>query len=157
MSTDSSLGIRQIEARLPIRSPFLMVDRVLESSERQIVTLKNVTVNEWFFAGHFPGDPLMPGSLILEGMAQSAGLLAQGLAQPEQRALGYLVGVEAARFRRRVVPGDQLIYRAELLRRRGELFRVGVEARVAEELVAQATLSLMLSITDGEEAHERGR
>jgi beta-hydroxyacyl-ACP dehydratase FabZ len=143
------LSIQGIQAQLPIRYPFLMVDRVLECSERIIVTLKNVTADEWFFEGHFPGDPLMPGSLILEGMAQSAGLLAQVIAGRGGGSLGYLVGVDGARFKRKVIPGDQIIYRAELLRARGELFRIAVEARVADELAAEATLSLMLAtLTD---------
>lgn len=138
------LNIQEIQAHLPIHYPFLMVDRVLECSERAIVTIKNVTVDEWFFVGHFPGDPLMPGSLILEGMAQSAGLLAQAFTG-RKGSLGYLVGVDGARFKRKVVPGDQIVYRGEMLRARGELYRIAVEADVADELVAHATLSLMLA------------
>ena len=145
-----ALMIQDIQAQLPIRYPFLMIDRVLECSERTLVALKNVTADEWFFEGHFPGDPLMPGSLILEGMAQSAGLLAQTIAGRGGGSLGYLVGVDGARFKRKVIPGDQIIYRAELLRARGELFRLAVEARVADELVAEATLSLMLATLDDE-------
>jgi 3-hydroxyacyl-[acyl-carrier-protein] dehydratase len=131
-------GIRQL---LPLRYPYLMLDRILEEGEGRVVALKNVTVNEPFFQGHFP-DPLpavMPGTLILEAMAQTAAfLLPEGSGH-----VGYLVGVEQARFRRRVVPGDQLTLSASLLRSRGGLVQARVEASVAGEIVATATVSLL--------------
>ncbi len=140
---------------LPLRFPFLMVDRVLERTEDRAVALKNVSQNEWMFEGHFPGRPVMPGTLLVEGMAQTAGLLIAGLTGSD-RALGYLVGADHARFRRQVGPGDQIVYEAKLLRARRSLFRFEAEARVDDEAVAKATISLMAetpadpeSATDG--------
>lgn len=128
----------EIRRILPHRYPFLMVDRVLEWGEGYVRALKNVTANEPFFVGHFPERPVMPGVLILEGMAQTVGLLV-GRDRPR---LGYLVGVDRARFRRPVVPGDQLIYEAELERVRQGFYRARVSARVNETVVAEAVLSI---------------
>lgn len=127
---------------LPLRYPYLMVDRVLEREPARVVAVKNVSQNEWFFVGHFPGRPLMPGTLLIEGMAQTAGILMQQFSNHPQ-AQGLLVGVDGARFRRPVVPGDQVLYDAKLLKARGGLYRMEVAARVDGELVAEAVLSLM--------------
>jgi 3-hydroxyacyl-[acyl-carrier-protein] dehydratase len=135
---------------LPIRYPFLMVDRLLERGPGRVVAVKNVSYDEWFFAGHFPDRPIMPGTLLMEGMAQTAGLL---LAEGSKRAGGLLVGIDQARFRRQVVPGDQVVYEAKLLRARRGLYRVEAEARVEGELVAEAIISLM-SDSEGEPADE---
>lgn len=131
-------GIRRL---LPLRYPYLMIDRILEDGEGCVVALKNVTIDEPFFQGHFP-EPhpaVMPGTLILEAMAQTAAFLLLGEGGEE----GYLVGVEKARFRRRVVPGDQLVLRARALRKRRGLLQAEVEASVGGELAAAATVSLM--------------
>lgn len=127
---------------LPLRYPFLMVDRVLERNAERVVAVKNVTHDEWFFTGHFPERPIMPGTLLIEGMAQTAGVLVGVHADPATGAStqGLLVAVDRARFRRQVVPGDQVIYRASLLRTRGDLYRAQAEARVDGERVAEATL-----------------
>jgi len=114
-----------------------MVDRVLEIGEDSIKALKNVTINEPFFVGHFPDEPVMPGSLILEGMAQTAGILLSALTKSP---MGYLVGVDEARFRKKVVPGDTLIYVAHLIKRREDLFKTQVTATVGGEKVAEAVL-----------------
>ncbi len=132
-------GIEEIQRLLPIRFPFLMVDRLIEIGEDSVKALKNVTINEPFFAGHFPSEPVMPGSLILEGMAQTAGLL---LGILTKSPMGYLVGVDGARFRKKVVPGDTLIYKAHLIKRRENLFKTQVTATVNGEKVAEAVILL---------------
>jgi beta-hydroxyacyl-ACP dehydratase FabZ len=138
-----ALGIQQILRLLPHRYPFLLVDRILSVSEGPIVAgskvtgLKNVSVNEPFFQGHFPENPVMPGVLILECMAQVAGcLFFAGEAEPEKKLM-YLSGVDKARFRRPVVPGDQLVVVAEIVQVRSNLVRMKAEARVDGVLCAE--------------------
>jgi 3-hydroxyacyl-[acyl-carrier-protein] dehydratase len=126
---------------LPHRYPFLLVDRVLEWGEGRVRVLKNVTHNEPFFVGHFPQRPIMPGVLILEGMAQAVGLL---LSREQPGQSGYLVGVERARFRRPVQPGDQIIYEAKVERGRAGFYRARVQASVAGAPVADAVISVAL-------------
>ncbi len=131
-------GIRRI---LPLRYPYLMIDRILQEEEGLVVALKSVTINEPFFQGHFP-EPLpaiMPGTLILEAMAQTAAFLLTG----QVRSVGYLVGVDEARFRSKVVPGDRLILTARTLKARQSLVKAKVEARVEDELAASAIISLV--------------
>jgi len=135
-------GIRRV---LPHRYPFLLIDRVLECDDQQVVALKNVTANEPFFQGHFPPplEAVMPGVLIVEAMAQTAAFLALE-SDGENPKMGYLVGIEKARFRRKVVPGDRLRLEAKLARRKRELLRVDVTAHVDDEEAASATLSIVL-------------
>ena len=136
-------GIRQL---LPLRYPYLMIDRVQREEEGLVVALKNVTINEPFFQGHFP-EPLpavMPGTLILEAMAQTAAFL---LAR-DGRGEGYLVGVDEARFRRKVVPGDRLLLTARVLRKRAGLVKAKVEAEVDGELAASAVISLVAPVSE---------
>lgn len=132
----------EIRRILPHRHPFLLVDRVLEWGERRVRALKNVTNTEPFFVGHFPQRPIMPGVLILEGMAQTVGLL---VSQENPGQSGYLVGVDRARFRRPVQPGDQLIYEAELRRGRAGFYRAWARATVAGTVVAEALLSVAIA------------
>jgi beta-hydroxyacyl-ACP dehydratase FabZ len=123
----------------------LLVDRVLEiEPDQSIVALKNVTINEPFFDGHFPGQPVMPGVLILEGMAQAGGILL--LEDPARRAgkLIYFMSIERARFRRPVVPGDQLRFEVEVVRRRRQHAKLAGRALVDGELVAEALVSSAL-------------
>jgi 3-hydroxyacyl-[acyl-carrier-protein] dehydratase len=138
------LDIEAIRRRLPLRYPYLMIDRIVEESDDRIVALKNVTVNEPFFQGHFP-EPLeavMPGTLILEAMAQTvAFLILQG--DRGEQLEGYLVGVDKARFRRKVVPGDQLRVEARCTRAKRGLLRADVSASVDGEPAASATISLL--------------
>lgn len=138
-----SQDLQQILGRLPHRYPFLLVDRVLEcTSGESILALKNVTYNEPFFPGHFPGRPVMPGVLILEAMAQVTALLAFDPARDGARAdsIYYLVGVDKARFKRPVVPGDQLLITARLTREIRGIYRFEAEARVEGRLVASAEI-----------------
>ena len=134
-------GIRKL---LPLRYPYLMIDRVETEEEGLVVATKNVTINEPFFQGHFP-EPLpavMPGTLILEAMAQTAAFL---LAR-DGRGEGYLVGVDDARFRRKVVPGDRLVLTARVLRKRRGLVKAEIEASVDDELAASAVISLVAPV-----------
>jgi len=128
---------------LPHRYPFLLVDRVLRFEPgKSLEALKNVTVNEPFFQGHFPGKPVMPGVLILEALAQAGGLLVS-LSSDEslEGKLFLFTGVDKAKFRRPVVPGDQLILRCQDVKRRLQLFRMSCQATVDDDAVAEAMLS----------------
>ena len=143
--SDETKDIRWIMDLLPHRFPMLLVDRVLELEARErIVALKNVTINEPFFQGHFPGLPVMPGVLLVEGIAQAAGLLTMHGWPERYDKPSFLTSIERARFRRPVVPGDQLIYEVEVIRMRsvhGKLKgRVLVEGKVAAEAVISSAL-----------------
>jgi len=130
---------------LPHRYPFLLVDRVLELDDQHALTLKNVTCNEPFFQGHFPGYPVMPGVLIVEALAQSAGVLAMRIADRagDQNRLLMLTGLDRVRFRRRVIPGDQLRMEVRLLKFHAPLWKMEAVARVDGELVAEGEISAM--------------
>lgn len=142
MADDQNRDLNRLIGMLPHRYPFLLVDRVLEADAEKALTLKNVTINEPFFTGHFPGLPIMPGVLILEALAQSAAILA--LEKSGGRpTLFMLTGVDKVRFRRRVVPGDQLRMEVRLLKHHHPLWKMRAEARVDGELAAEAELSAM--------------
>ena len=147
---DAIMQISEIMENLPHRYPFVMVDRVVELEPgHRIVTLKNVTINEPFFQGHFPGNPIMPGVLILEAMAQSAGVLTFESLPPEKRnILVYFMGIDRARFRRMVLPGDQLIIEIILKRLKTRAVKATGQARVDGELAVEA--ELMASIGEKE-------
>jgi 3-hydroxyacyl-[acyl-carrier-protein] dehydratase len=137
-----SIDILEILRLLPHRYPFLLVDRILAiTPEKDIVGLKNVTINEPFFQGHFPERPVMPGVLILEGMAQVGGILAF-YSEPENigKKVLYFVGIDKARFRQPVTPGDQIHFKLELLKRRRGIWQMAAQALVNEKLVAEAEL-----------------
>lgn len=130
------LDIEAIQRILPHRYPFLLVDRLLELEPgRRGVGIKNVTINEPFFSGHFPGKPVMPGVMIVEAMAQVAGLVALA-ARASEDMIPYFVGINRARFRRPVVPGDQLRIEAEIVRVQGDMGRAECNAFVDGKLVA---------------------
>jgi 3-hydroxyacyl-[acyl-carrier-protein] dehydratase len=137
------IDIHQILQRLPHRYPFLLVDRVLELEPgRRIRALKNVTINEQFFAGHFPQRPVMPGVLMLEALAQAAALLGFFTHDitPDDKTLYYFAGIDGARFKRPVEPGDQLILEAEVLRMKSSFWKFKSRALVGEELAVEAEL-----------------
>jgi 3-hydroxyacyl-[acyl-carrier-protein] dehydratase len=137
------MDIHKILDKLPHRYPFLMVDRVLEVEKNvRIRALKNVTINEPFFQGHFPGRPVMPGVMMLEALAQAAALLAfetMGNAADEN-SVYYFVGIDGARFKRPVEPGDQLFLDVFMDRNKGGIYKFKARAMVGEELAVEAEL-----------------
>jgi len=135
------LTIQQILKLLPHRYPMLLVDRILELEEgKRVVGLKNVTANEPFFQGHFPGAPVMPGVLIVEAMAQCSAIIFLLDLPDREKKLFMFGGVDKARFRKPVVPGDQLIMECEVLQRRSSTARVKGVARVNGNVVADAEM-----------------
>src|SRR5690242_3419394 len=141
-------GIQKI---LPHRYPFLMVDAILEMERfKRIVGVKNVSINEGFFQGHFPGKPILPGVLIIEAMAQTGGLLLLQEVPDRDNKLLYFVAVDGARFRRPVIPGDQLKIEMKVLSWRGDFCKLDGKATVDGQLAAEATL--MCKMVDREPA-----
>jgi 3-hydroxyacyl-[acyl-carrier-protein] dehydratase len=137
------MDIHEILKKLPHRYPFLMVDRVLSMEMgKSIKSLKNVTINEPFFNGHFPHRPVMPGVLMLEALAQSAALLSFATmgAAPDDKTVYYFAGIDAARFKRPVEPGDQLIMDVELLRSKSGIFKFKGVVRVDGNIACEAEL-----------------
>ena len=137
------MDIRAILETLPHRYPMLLIDRVVELEPgKRIVALKNVTINEPFFNGHFPRLPVMPGVLVVEALAQAAAVLAFRSAgkKSDEKSIYYLVGIDDARFKRPVVPGDQLMLNVTADRIGRELMKFSAEARVGDALAAEATL-----------------
>ncbi len=140
------LEFKEIQEILPHRYPFLLVDRILEIEEgKRVVGIKNVTINEPFFVGHFPGYPIMPGVLILEAMAQVGGiLLMRTLGALAAQKIMFFTGIDRARFRCPVVPGDQLRFEVEMLQLRRQVCRMRGQATVDGKLVAEAELGSMV-------------
>lgn len=135
------MDIHEILKFLPHRYPFLLIDRVLEiDMGKSLIALKNVTMNESFFMGHFPGKPVMPGVLILEAMAQAGGVLAYKSTDtsPEDGTLYYFAGIDNARFRRVVEPGDQLRLEVKVLRSKRDIWKLEGSAYVGDELACSA-------------------
>lgn len=146
MSDPHHLDIEAIIHRLPHRFPFLLVDRVLSVTPGEsIVAIKNVTVNEAHFAGHFPAHPVMPGVLVVEALAQAGGILAWESANAEEKAVGilYLVGLENVRFKLPVVPGDQLVLKATLIKHKRGLWRFDCRAEVDGNLAAEGEVLMV--------------
>jgi 3-hydroxyacyl-[acyl-carrier-protein] dehydratase len=146
MSESTGFGIDEVMRRLPHRYPMLLVDRVLECiSGERILALKNVTMNEEYFVGHFPGRPVMPGVVILEAMAQTAGILTFVTAgvYPDENVKFYFAGIDNARFRRPVVPGDQVLLSAKLERRIRTIWKYSTAATVDGKEVASAEMLVM--------------
>jgi 3-hydroxyacyl-[acyl-carrier-protein] dehydratase len=136
-----TLDIVEIQKLLPHRYPFLMVDSIVEVERlKRIVGIKNVTINEFYFQGHFPGKPIMPGVLILEAVAQTGGLLLLLDIPDRDKKLLYFVAVDGARFRRPVVPGDQLRIEVKVLSWRGDFCKLEGKATVNGQLAAEGTV-----------------
>jgi len=136
------MNIQQVLECLPHRYPFLLVDKVIALvADQSITAIKNVSINEHFFAGHFPVKAVMPGVLIVEALAQAAGVLASQSSDKSAQALLYLGSIENARFRKIVVPGDQLYLHVEVLRRRGHVWRFKGIAKVDGEVVCTAEMT----------------
>jgi 3-hydroxyacyl-[acyl-carrier-protein] dehydratase len=138
-----SMDIHEILRKLPHRYPILLVDRVLELDKgNRILALKNVTINEPYFMGHFPHRPVMPGVLMLEALAQAAAILAFETldVMPDDKTVYYFAGIDGARFKRPVEPGDQLLLEVKLDRMKSGIFKFKARALVGEELAVQAEL-----------------
>ena len=141
------ININEILNILPHRYPILLVDRVLEFEKNEyIIGIKNVTINEPHFQGHFPGTPIMPGVLILEAMAQLSGILAAKTFDLQSGGnLFYLLGIDNAKFRKIVVPGDTLVMKVINEKSRGKVFKFKATAKVNNDLVAEANITAMLT------------
>lgn len=141
------MDINEILEYLPHRYPFLLVDRVLELEDgKRIKALKNVTMNEPFFPGHFPGHPVMPGVLMIEAMAQVAALLSfksMGV-KPDENSVVLFAGIDGVRFKRQVVPGDQLIFDVEILQNKRNIYKYKGVVRVDGQIAAEAELMCAL-------------
>ena len=143
--TMETAEIGEILSLLPHRYPFLMIDRVIEiDGDRSGIGIKNVTFNEPHFQGHFPGEPVMPGVLMIEGMAQTAGVLCMHAEGREKPRLVYLMTVDRAKFRKPVRPGDVVEYHMKKERQRGSIWRFHGDAMVGDTLVAEADVSAMI-------------
>ena len=138
--------IQEIINTIPHRYPFLLVDRILEfEKNKRIVGFKNVTINEPFFQGHFPGHPIMPGVLLLEAMAQTGAVLAlKSYTGDVQSKVIYFMSIDKAKFRKPVVPGDQVRFELEILKMRGNITSLRAEAKVDGALVAEAERMAMI-------------
>jgi beta-hydroxyacyl-ACP dehydratase FabZ len=137
--------ISEILAVMPHRYPFLLIDRVLEMDETTIRAVKNVTVNEPHFLGHFPEVPVMPGVLVVEAMAQAGGFLLFSQVDEREDKLIYFTGIDKCRFRKPVVPGDQLIFEVELVAKRSTFAKIKGRALVDDEVVCEAEMMSALA------------
>ena len=150
------LDIGDILKLLPHRYPFLLVDRIREwESGQRIVGIKNVTANEPFFQGHFPGRPIMPGVQILEAMAQIGGVLAFKSAPATGKPVVYLTGVDQAKFRRPVIPGDQLRFEIDVIKRRSPFWKMQGRAFVETNLVCEAEITAMVTDEKSEDVNRQ--
>lgn len=146
-SKGSVMDIRAILKILPHRYPFLMIDRIIDVEPgKRVVAIKNVTINEPFFNGHFPDHPIMPGVLVVEAMAQAGGVLIMNTVERPEEKVVYFMGIDGVRFRRPVIPGDQLRFEVELILNRRGIFKMKAKATVDGELVTEA--ELMATIKD---------
>ncbi len=139
------IDINEIKKYIPHRYPFLLVDKIIEMEKgKRVVGIKNVTANEPFFQGHFPQFPVMPGVLIIEGMAQTACVFASIELGKNSKSIAYFMGIDKAKFRKPVVPGDQLRFELEVIKKRKTIYRFRGNAFVEGKLVAEAEIMAML-------------
>lgn len=145
---ETPMDIQDIMKHIPHRYPFILIDRILElEPNKRVVGLKNVSINEPFFQGHFPGTPIMPGVLILEAMAQTSGVLAiASLEKDREGALMYFMGLDQVKFRKMVVPGDQLIMELKVLKQRAKIMKLEGVARVDGQTAAEAQLMATIEV-----------
>lgn len=150
MTLKKHYDIQEIMAFLPHRYPFLLVDRIIDlEPKKKVSAIKNVTFNEPFFQGHFPGTPVMPGVLIVEAMAQAGGVLAfQSMDKTKRGSLIYFMGLDNVKFRKPVVPGDQLVFDLEILRMRAKVVKMAGTAKVDGKVVAEAELMASIGETN---------
>jgi len=144
------LDINTIQKILPHRYPFLLVDRILESSEKRVVGLKNVTINEPFFQGHFPGHPIMPGVLIIEALAQTGAVVALNMKDYIGK-IAYFIGIKEAKFRKPVLPGDQLIMEVEFVKFKLSIGQARAVAKVNGEVACEAEFMFAFVTPNGGE------
>jgi 3-hydroxyacyl-[acyl-carrier-protein] dehydratase len=138
-----TIEIMDIQKMIPHRYPFLLVDRILEVEPgARVSAIKNVTINEAFFQGHFPGKPIMPGVLIVEGMAQAGGVLVYKSGNTDDNVV-YFMSIDHVKFRKPVVPGDQLRFEVTLVKNKGKIWKFRGEARVGDDLVCEADFMAM--------------
>ncbi|MBI4511617.1 MAG: 3-hydroxyacyl-ACP dehydratase FabZ [Deltaproteobacteria bacterium] len=143
------MDIREVQALLPHRYPFLLVDRVVEVDDNRVVALKNVSANEPFFQGHFPGQPVMPGVLVVEALAQAGAILAcKATGFDPNRQVIYFMAIDKVKFRQRVIPGDQLFLEVSPLRKGASVWKMRGEAKVAGKVVAEAEFLATLAPRD---------
>lgn len=148
----TKLEAREIQNRLLHRYPILLVDRILQVTEgKRIVGLKNFTVNEPFFQGHFPGNPIVPGTILIEAMAQVGGIFVVKSDPDSNRKLMYLAGLDSVRFRRPVYPGDQVVFELDFLRRRKDIWKVKGVAKVEGKVVMEAVMMAAVRPKEDEE------
>lgn len=141
-----TIDIARLLELLPHRYPFLLVDKIVAvDSDDAAVGIKNVTINEHFFAGHFPGRPIMPGVLIIEGMAQTAGAICLNARHSGKPSLVYFMTIDSAKFRKPVLPGDTLEYRLRKIHNRANVWKYTAEAWVKDVKVAEAVISALIS------------
>jgi 3-hydroxyacyl-[acyl-carrier-protein] dehydratase len=141
-----TLDIQKVLSLLPHRYPFLMVDRIINvDGDNSAIGIKNVTVNEPFFAGHFPGMPIMPGVLLIEGMAQTAGAICIAARGDQRPQVVYFMTIDEAKFRKPVIPGDTIEYHVKKVRNRGNIWKFSAEAMVGGTKVAEATISALIA------------
>ena len=140
------MDIHKIMSILPHRPPFLFIDRIIEMSESHVVGMKNVTMNEPFFMGHFPGNPVMPGVMQVEAMAQTGGILVLSSVEVPENYWTYFLGIESCKFRKMVLPGDTIVFKCELLApiRRG-IAKMKGEAYVGNTLVCEAIMTASIT------------
>lgn len=146
------LDIQAIEKILPHRYPFLLIDRILELEEMRVVGLKNVSMNEPFFQGHFPGFPVMPGVLIVEAMAQAAAVLVLNRVEDRENKIVFFASISEAKFRKPVVPGDQLRIEVTFLKLKPSVAKVQGKATVDGQIVAEA--EIVATLSDRPKQHE---